>query len=358
MVQVEFRVLTAANVDAFNELHLSPDQYHAMAYPPMATWYGFFQDPELHFNRIFWDVTLDKPIGMVQISLNTDGPGEHFIERFLIDKRYQGQGYGRACLNLIFQAVREELPGLRKGIKLSYEAPLATTSCPEEFYLKVGFRHLGTVDDGFVEMYYAFDEKNHKSAAGTVAPVGRSNEEFVLIPELKYFKFSELEEGMQAFPVDIEAADLELRDYNRYTLWFNWAVHQPSESILFKLLFSAMDLARYAEAQAEGRQANFSRAVGYAILQKEDPSKSEHVLKHVFVNPNVRGRGLAKKALNMFRLNMVITAVNVKRTRGSMGLVHLDEVDGHEEEDVSPLLTKLGFVVNGDKDFVRIAVGL
>ncbi|KAI9326174.1 hypothetical protein BDR26DRAFT_1013550 [Obelidium mucronatum] len=118
-VHVEFRTLSAENVDAFNSLRLSPDQYHAMAYPPMATWYGFFQPPSTHFNRIFWDTCLDKPVGMVQISLNTNGEGEHFIERFLIDERYQRKGYGRACINLIFAAVRNDLPGLKKGIKLS-----------------------------------------------------------------------------------------------------------------------------------------------------------------------------------------------------------------------------------------------
>ncbi|KAJ3023341.1 UNVERIFIED_CONTAM: hypothetical protein HDU68_008660 [Siphonaria sp. JEL0065] len=366
---LELRTLTATNVDTFNDVHLDHNQYHAIAYPPMTTWYSFYED---RYSRVIWETTLDKPIGLIEISLDTDGPGEHCLEVFLIDKRFQGKGYGRSCMDLVFQTIKQDLPGLRKGIKLSYELPLLDSASPEEFYLKLGFRHLGTFDeDGFIEMYYAFDEKDHKSEAGTVALVGRSSEPFTLIPELEHFKFLEFEKGMQPFPREIQSADLVLQEYTRTGIfdfyhykvlgpmclsnarWFNWAVRQPPDSIVFKLMYSGPDVSRFS-TNPDLKPA----AVGYMILQKQtrDTGHPLHVLKHVFVNPNVRGRALTNKACDLVGFEITVPASDCKRTRASMGLDHLHEEDGKAVEDISLLLMKLGFKVNTDGDFVRTMI--
>ncbi|ORY29473.1 hypothetical protein BCR33DRAFT_577565 [Rhizoclosmatium globosum] len=182
---------------------MAPDQYHGMAYPAFAIWQGTFEPT--WWTRVFWDVTLDLPVGFVQIALDGDAPGEHFLERIAIDERYQGSGYGKLCLQLVLDAVQNELPGLRKGIKLSYSAPTADY-CPASFYLKLGFRHLGTIDDDQVDMYYAFDPSDHKSPEDTPCPFQPTQEHMEFVPEEDRFA------NIPGFPHDIQPDDVILSD--------------------------------------------------------------------------------------------------------------------------------------------------
>jgi diamine N-acetyltransferase len=72
-----------------------------------------------------------------------DDPREALIYRFMIDRRHQGEGYGRAAINKVLDEIRA-IGGVRK-ILISYmpDNPVA-----KPFYASFGFVEVGTDEDG------------------------------------------------------------------------------------------------------------------------------------------------------------------------------------------------------------------
>ncbi|ORY22264.1 hypothetical protein BCR33DRAFT_775894 [Rhizoclosmatium globosum] len=351
---VELRPITAFNVDAVNDLRLSPDQYYGMVYIAFGACIRSFQ-PSV-WTRLFWDTDIDKPVGMVQISLNGDAKGEHKIEAIGIDERYQGKGYGRACMNLVLQAVKEseELPGLRKGILLEYAEP-TDEYCPRDFYLAIGFRHTGKLEDEFIEMYYAFEEKDQRSPINTPPPTSRKlGTKQVLIAEETYFAKYLGEKQFESITLGDFGQDDIFAFYWYDSLgpmclsnvrWLNWAVYQPKGSVAVKVLYSTAEMTEYKASLQEGlTKKPFPKAVGYIILKEIECGKYE--LKHMFVNPSRRGQGIAKKGLRLLDREVVVFGNEVERTRSSLGLAHLRENQGMALENCQPLLMNLGFKVD------------
>jgi diamine N-acetyltransferase len=67
------------------------------------------------------------------------------VWRLMVDAHFQGRGIGRAAMRLVIDHVRRR--GLFESLKLSY---VPGPGCPEPFYLTLGFRHTGQVEDGEV----------------------------------------------------------------------------------------------------------------------------------------------------------------------------------------------------------------
>ena len=63
----------------------------------------------------------------------------------MVDGRFQGRGVGRAAMTEVIAHVRRK--GLFRTLELSYVPGPAS---PEPFYLKLGFRHTGRMDEGEV----------------------------------------------------------------------------------------------------------------------------------------------------------------------------------------------------------------
>lgn len=66
------------------------------------------------------------------------------VESFMIDKRYQGKGYGKAAINEIIKLLHKEQLHI-KGIKLSVNF---LNKGAKLFYAKCGFKDTGSVYDG------------------------------------------------------------------------------------------------------------------------------------------------------------------------------------------------------------------
>jgi diamine N-acetyltransferase len=62
-----------------------------------------------------------------------------------IDARHQGKGIGRAALLRVIEHVRAK--GAFEKLALSF---VPGPGSPEAFYLSLGFRHTGRIDDGEV----------------------------------------------------------------------------------------------------------------------------------------------------------------------------------------------------------------
>jgi diamine N-acetyltransferase len=103
--------------------------------------------PEAWYRAIY---CCEAPAGFVMLedeSLLQPPPARPAVGvwRFMIDARFQGRGIGRAALQQVIAHVRAK--GLFERLELSY---VPGPGCPEPFYLALGFRHTGRLDEGEV----------------------------------------------------------------------------------------------------------------------------------------------------------------------------------------------------------------
>ena len=95
----------------------------------------------------------DTPVGFAMVSHdavpNEDCPvayrDTYYLWRFMIDKRYQGRGYGRAGVALVLDYIRTFPDGPSAACTVSYE-PENTVA--KHLYESFGFRPTGEWDDG------------------------------------------------------------------------------------------------------------------------------------------------------------------------------------------------------------------
>lgn len=91
---------------------------------------------------------LDEPAGFVMISdgitvVNPEYLGPYVLWRLLIDKRFQGRGYGAAALRLVVDHVRT-----RPDARVLLTSAGQGLESPVPFYQRQGFRLTGLVHEG------------------------------------------------------------------------------------------------------------------------------------------------------------------------------------------------------------------
>lgn len=103
----------------------------------------------------------ETTVGFVVYGYLPEDPSKWWIPLLIIDHRYQGKGYGRAAMEMVIHAVREQAPDCREiGLSLK---PDNTTA--ERLYLSIGFEKTDEVDEhGQVTMLMKL-----KSLPGTAA---------------------------------------------------------------------------------------------------------------------------------------------------------------------------------------------
>lgn len=93
----------------------------------------------------------DIPVGFVMIGYGCDdwadapkiAEGNYSIWRFMIDRRYQGRGYGKAAMQKVLDYVRSYPCGRANYCWLSYEPENAVAKA---MYHSFGFRENGEMD--------------------------------------------------------------------------------------------------------------------------------------------------------------------------------------------------------------------
>jgi diamine N-acetyltransferase len=90
----------------------------------------------------------DEAVGFVMISdgITVDNPeylGPYFLWRLLVDRRFQGRGYGSAILDLVVEHVRTRLDA-RVLLTSHHFGPHS----PVTFYQQYGFRLTGDIHEG------------------------------------------------------------------------------------------------------------------------------------------------------------------------------------------------------------------
>ncbi|HUF38108.1 MAG TPA: GNAT family N-acetyltransferase [Anaerolineales bacterium] len=91
----------------------------------------------------------EVPVGFVMLSVDPETP-RYYLWRYMIDRRYQGMGFGRLALELVVDHVRT-LPDATE-LFLSY---VPGEGSPKPFYEKGGFRDTGVRHGSEFEMRLA-----------------------------------------------------------------------------------------------------------------------------------------------------------------------------------------------------------
>jgi diamine N-acetyltransferase len=145
--QVTLREITADTVRAVTDLAVADTQRVFVAANAISL-------AEALFSREAWYRAIcsaDEIAGFVMLydeSLRPDPPPlpELWVWRLMVDSKRQGRGIGRAAMELIIaHATNKRVAPL---LQVSF-VPAASGS-PEDFYLSLGFRHTGRLQDGEV----------------------------------------------------------------------------------------------------------------------------------------------------------------------------------------------------------------
>lgn len=158
--QVTLREITADTVGAVIKLSVAESQKGFVASNAVSLAQALFA-PEAWYRAIYVG---DEPVGFVMLedeSQRSPPPAspEIGVWRFMIDERFQGRGIGRAALQRVIEHVRAK--GLFSALELSY---VPGPGCPESFYLGIGFRHTGRVDDNEIILRLPLGEEDAKPA--------------------------------------------------------------------------------------------------------------------------------------------------------------------------------------------------
>jgi diamine N-acetyltransferase len=114
----------------------------AQAYFEKAAWFRAIQSKE----EVVGFVMMFDP-SLSTKDMTAKDRAEMYLWRFMIDKKHQKSGYGRAALDLICDHSRTR-PDILRLLASFVDAP----SGPEDFYIKYGFTKTGNVPDGEVEI--------------------------------------------------------------------------------------------------------------------------------------------------------------------------------------------------------------
>lgn len=147
---ISLREITAETVRAITNLTVADAQKGFVAPNAVSLAQALFA-PEAWYRAIYRG---DEPVGFVMLydeSLRAEPPEQPAVGvwRLMVDARFQGQGIGRAALMLVMEHARAK--GCFETLELSY---VPGPGCPEPFYLKLGFRHTGRVDEGEVVLEF------------------------------------------------------------------------------------------------------------------------------------------------------------------------------------------------------------
>jgi diamine N-acetyltransferase len=141
---ISLREITADTVRQITSLSVRPEQQRFVASNAISLAQALFS-PEAWYRAIYAD---ESPAGFVMLydeSLRTSPPPQPqaMLWRFMIDMQFQGRGVGTAALEQVITHVRSK--ELFSSLLVSY---VPAPGCPEEFYLRAGFKHTGRMDGG------------------------------------------------------------------------------------------------------------------------------------------------------------------------------------------------------------------
>lgn len=172
---VTLRDVTPQNLHAVLELRVSAAQEQFVASNAVSLAEAHFE-PQAWYRAIYADET---PVGFVMLYVDEQKP-TYYLWRYMIDARYQGQGYGRQAMEQVIAHVRT-LPNAAEMF-LSY---VPAEGSPQPFYQKLGFVDTGEVHDGENVMRLALSPLPAAAPAPTEPEPAASSLTHVVLFKLK-----------------------------------------------------------------------------------------------------------------------------------------------------------------------------
>jgi ribosomal protein S18 acetylase RimI-like enzyme len=108
----------------------------------------------------------ENPIGLAMVRDMNDEPVCYELQQFMIDKNYQGEGYGFEAINLILEGLKKEQKYDCVEVCVKMEDVQAI-----HVYEKAGFVDTGYIDDDVPDSYnlvYRFENNNEKPGTGSI----------------------------------------------------------------------------------------------------------------------------------------------------------------------------------------------
>jgi diamine N-acetyltransferase len=141
---VSLREITAETVDAVIKLSVAENQKRFVATNAVSLAQALFV-PEAWYRAIYFGEELSGFVMLYDESLRSPAPSAPTVGvwRLMVAERHQGQGIGRAAMQLVINHVRSK--GCFRTLELSY---VPAEGSPEPFYLSLGFRNTERVEDG------------------------------------------------------------------------------------------------------------------------------------------------------------------------------------------------------------------
>jgi diamine N-acetyltransferase len=141
---VSLREITADSVLPVVRLSVAESQKGFVAPNAVSLAQALFA-PEAWYRAIYCGEELAGFVMLADESLKTPPPERPAIGvwRLMVDVRFQRRGIGRAAFQLVVDHVRRR--GRFDVLEVSY---VPAPGSPEAFYLSLGFRHTGRMDDG------------------------------------------------------------------------------------------------------------------------------------------------------------------------------------------------------------------
>jgi len=142
---VELRPITKENIDEVLSLDILDDQRAYVSSVAHSLAQAFVYHETAFPFAVYAD---DAAIGFVMMGYYE--PREQYtLWKFLIDKRYQGNGYGREALKLGIEFVTEKF-----GAKEIYTGVSIGNVRAKNLYLSFGFKETGLIEDNMEELRY------------------------------------------------------------------------------------------------------------------------------------------------------------------------------------------------------------
>lgn len=135
---ITLREITEENLQPVLWLKVSPEQERFVANNAVSIAQGNYSKLAW-FRAIYAD---EVPVGFVMLSDDTEKP-EYYLWRFMVDARYQGNGFGRRSLELVIEYVRTR-PRAESFILGCVEGEGSAVG----FYESMGFHLTGEVEEG------------------------------------------------------------------------------------------------------------------------------------------------------------------------------------------------------------------
>lgn len=139
---VSLREITSETVVPVVKLSVSEGQKKFVATNAVSLAQALFA-PEAWYRAIYVDEVLAGFVMLEDTSLRSPAPSEPTIGlwRLMVDERFQGKGIGRAAMLRVIGHARA------KGFRTLATSYVPSVGGPEGFYLSLGFKPTGRMDD-------------------------------------------------------------------------------------------------------------------------------------------------------------------------------------------------------------------